>query len=102
MLKPGWGHPSKLQTTGPPGPQHAFTPALLSHPAVLGWMSELTTWPSELPHLPVQQCMVQVLAQALEDLVVVPDGRGLIFTCSKVALQLQKKHRQIKRKTDTS
>lgn len=33
--------------------------------------------------------MVQVLAQPLQDLIMVPDGRGLILTRSKVALQLQ-------------
>lgn len=32
-----------------------------------------------------------MLTQTLQDLVVVPDGRGLIFTCSKVALQLKGK-----------
>lgn len=30
-----------------------------------------------------------MLAQTLQDLVVVPDGRGLILTRSKVALQLK-------------
>lgn len=30
-----------------------------------------------------------MLTQTLQDLIVVPDGRGLIFTHSKVALQLK-------------
>lgn len=33
--------------------------------------------------------MVQMLTEPLQDLVVVSDGRGLILTGSKVALQLQ-------------
>lgn len=40
--------------------------------------------------------MVQVLTQTLQDLVMVPDGRGLIFTCSKVALQLKGKKNALK------
>lgn len=35
--------------------------------------------------------MVQVLAQTLQDLVVVPDGGGLLLTGRKVALQLEGK-----------
>lgn len=42
-------------------------------------------------HSPVQQRVVQVLAQALQDLVMVADGRGLVLTCGKVALQLEEK-----------
>lgn len=38
---------------------------------------------------PVQQGVVQVLTKALQDLVVVPDGRGLVLTCCKVTLQLK-------------
>ena len=37
---------------------------------------------------PVQQGMVQVLTEPLQDPVVVANGRSLIFTRSKVALQL--------------
>ena len=44
----------------------------------------------QAPHLPVEQSMVQMFAEPLQDLVVVSDGRRLIFTGSKVALQLQK------------
>lgn len=50
----------------------------------------------KLPTLPIQQGMVQVLTQTLQDLVMVPDGRGLIFTCSKVALQLKGKKNALK------
>lgn len=42
------------------------------------------------PGSPVQQSVVQVLTEPLQDLVVISDGRCLIFTGSKVALQLQK------------
>lgn len=48
-----------------------------------------STSPQSSPHSPVQQGMVQVLTQALQDLVMVPDSRGLILTGRKVALQLQ-------------
>lgn len=37
-------------------------------------------------HSPVQQGMVQVLTQALQDLVMVPDSRGLLLTRCEVAL----------------
>lgn len=45
--------------------------------------------PKSSLHSPVQQGMVQVLTQALQDLVVVPDSRGLVLTRCKVALQLE-------------
>lgn len=51
--------------------------------------SALQSSPETLSALPVQQGVVQVLTQTLQHLIVVPDGRGLIFTCSKVALQLK-------------
>lgn len=44
--------------------------------------------PERTPSSPIQQGVVQVLAQALQDLVVVPDGRRLILAGGKVALQL--------------
>lgn len=39
---------------------------------------------------PIEQSVVQVFTEPLQDLVVVSDGWCLIFTGSKVALQLQK------------
>lgn len=48
-----------------------------------------TVFSRNQPNSPVQQGVVQVLTQTLQDLIVVPDGRGLVFTCSKVALQLK-------------
>lgn len=42
------------------------------------------------PGSPIEQSVVQVFAEPLQDLVVVSDGWRLIFTGSKVALQLQK------------
>lgn len=48
--------------------------------------------PSSSHSSPVQQGVVQVLTETLQDLVMVPDGRGLVFTCSKVALQLKGKN----------
>lgn len=42
------------------------------------------------PGSPVQQSVVQVFTEPLQDLVMVSDGRCLIFTGSKVALQLQR------------
>lgn len=41
-----------------------------------------------------------MLAQTLQDLVVVPDGRGLIFACSKVALQLEGRNNKAQLETD--
>lgn len=46
----------------------------------------------EAPGSPIEQGMVQVFTEPLQDLVVVSDGRCLIFTGSKVALQLQKEY----------
>lgn len=42
------------------------------------------------PGSPVEQGVVQVFTEPLQDLVMVSDGWCLIFTGSKVALQLQK------------
>lgn len=42
-------------------------------------------------HLPVEQSMVQMFTEPLQDLVMVSDGWRLIFTGSKVALQLQRR-----------
>lgn len=58
-------------------------------PAPAGWRPRVFS--RDHLRLPVQQGVVQVLTQTLQDLVVVPDGGGLVFTCSKVALQLKGK-----------
>lgn len=42
-----------------------------------------------------------MLAQTLQDLVVVPDGRGLILTRSKVALQLKGGEKSNKPESET-
>lgn len=55
-------------------------------PCPAAWSSPETAVP-----LPVEQSVVQVLTQTLQDFVVVADGRGLIFTGGKVALQLKGK-----------
>lgn len=52
--------------------------------------STVTSSPEAAPRLPIEQRVVQMFAQPLQDLVMVSDGRCLIFTGSKVALQLQK------------
>lgn len=40
----------------------------------------------QAPRLPVEQSMVQMFAEPLQNLVMVSDGRRLVFTGSKVAL----------------
>lgn len=54
------------------GPSGVSTPGSLS--------------PKSSLHSPVQQSVVQVLTQTLQDLVMVPDGGGLILTRCEVAL----------------
>lgn len=44
----------------------------------------------QAPGVPVEQSVVQVFAEPLQHLVMVPDGRCLVFAGSEVALQLQK------------
>lgn len=44
----------------------------------------------QAPGVPVEQSVVQVFAEPLQHLVMVPDGRRLVFAGSEVALQLQK------------
>lgn len=46
------------------------------------------------PGSPIEQSMVQVFTEPLQDLVMVSDCWCLIFTGSKVALQLQKKKKK--------
>lgn len=54
--------------------------------------------PKSSLYSPVQQGMVQVLTQALQDLVMVPDSRGLVLTRCKVALQLEGREIMLLRK----
>ena len=67
---------------------------LLAAQAVAGWQPRVFS--RDHLGLPVQQGVVQVLTQTLQDLVMVPDGGGLVFTRSKVALQLKGKEMRLK------